>query len=88
MNRLRSQQQFSWEIQIRVVDTSSICRTILRVADILVYNLEALCGILLSALAPFHLKDMGSNALGVYVCQFVYIAVMRADNEVRTGSAL
>lgn len=29
---------------------------------------------------PFHLKEMGTNALGVYVCQFVYIAVMRTDN--------
>jgi hypothetical protein len=54
--------------------------TVLRLVDILVYSAQALAALFVCAQVPFHLQVMGENAVGVYVCQYVYIAVVRNPN--------
>jgi len=51
--------------------------TVLRLADVLVYSAQALAALFVCAHVPFHLQAMGENAVAVYVCQYVYIAVVR-----------
>lgn len=52
-----------------------------RMVDLTVYSLEALLLILVMSQMPFHLHRMGSNALGVYICQFALVAVMRSPSQ-------
>lgn len=51
--------------------------TVLRLVDVLVYSAQALAALFMCAQVSFHLQAMGENAVGVYVCQYVYIAVVR-----------
>jgi hypothetical protein len=56
-----------------------------RMLDLAVYSLEALLLILVMSQMPFHLHRMGSNALGVYICQFALVAVMRNPSVAQTS---
>jgi len=47
-----------------------------RLADVVVYTAQALMAMFVSAQVPFELEGMGSNTLGVFVCQWGFIAVV------------
>ena len=47
-----------------------------RLLDLCMYTFQALVVIFVCSQVPFHLKTMGGNALGMYVCQFGLVSVL------------